>query len=117
MKLASYVGGDWAEGSGGGVALTDPVLGDELARASSEGIDIGSAMDYGRKTGGPALRRLSFAQRGNDNFHSHPGFTFPSTVSTYFHRRVTHLTALRVLRLGAWSAVMPVHHKGRATRA
>ncbi len=35
--------------------------------------------------------------------------------STYFHRRVTHLTALRVLRLGAWSAVMPVHHKGRAT--
>ncbi len=26
--------------------------------------------------------------------------------STYFHRRVTHLTALRVFRLGAWSAVM-----------
>ncbi len=36
-------------------------------------------------------------------------------LSTYFHRRVTHLTALRVFRLGAWSAVMPVHHKGRAT--
>ena len=36
-------------------------------------------------------------------------------ASTYFHRRVPHLTALRVLRLGAWSAVMPVHHKGRAT--
>lgn len=63
MKLASYVGGDWAEGAGEGVALTDPVLGDELARASSEGIDIGAAMDHGRKTGGPALRRLSFAER------------------------------------------------------
>ncbi len=37
--------------------------------------------------------------------------------STYFHRRVTHLTALRVLRLGAGSAVMGAHHKGRATRA
>ncbi len=35
--------------------------------------------------------------------------------STYFHRRVTHLTALQVLRLGAWSAVMWTHHKGRAT--
>ena len=34
--------------------------------------------------------------------------------STYFHRRVTHPTALRVLRLGAWSAVMGAHHKGRA---
>ncbi len=29
----------------------------------------------------------------------------PLGLSTYFHRRVTHLTALRVLRLGAWSAV------------
>ncbi len=35
--------------------------------------------------------------------------------STYFHRRMAHLTALRVLRLGAWSAVMLAHHKGRAT--
>ncbi len=25
------------------------------------------------------------------------------------------MSALPVLRLGAWSAVMPVHHKGRAT--
>ena len=63
MKLASYVGGGWVEGGGEGVALTDPVLGDELARASSEGIDIGAALDYARRTGGPALRRLSFAQR------------------------------------------------------
>jgi 3,4-dehydroadipyl-CoA semialdehyde dehydrogenase len=63
MKLASYVGGGWAEGGGEGVALTDPVLGDELARASSEGIDIGGAMDYARDIGGPALRRLSFAER------------------------------------------------------
>ncbi len=35
--------------------------------------------------------------------------------STYFHRRVTHLTALQALRLGTWSAVMLAHHKGRAT--
>ena len=42
--------------------------------------------------------------------------TKPQAIaSTYFHRRVTHLTALRVLRLGAWSAVMEAHHKGRAT--
>ncbi len=40
---------------------------------------------------------------------------FTSWSSTYFHRRVIHLTALQALRLGAWSAVMAVHHKGRAT--
>ncbi len=40
---------------------------------------------------------------------------FAPWSSTYFHRRVTHLTALRVVRLGAWSAVMGAHHKGRAT--
>ncbi len=39
----------------------------------------------------------------------------PTGPSTYFHRRVTHPTALRALRLGAWSAVMGAHHKGRAT--
>ena len=27
-------------------------------------------------------------------------------ASTYFHRRMSHLTALQALRLGAWSAVM-----------
>ncbi len=40
---------------------------------------------------------------------------FASWSSTYFHRRVIHLTALQALRLGAWSAVMWTHHKGRAT--
>ncbi len=40
---------------------------------------------------------------------------FAPWSSTYFHRRVIHLTALQALRLGAWSAVMWVHHQGRAT--
>ena len=58
MKLASYVGGRWVEGRDDGAALVDPVTGDELARASTTGIDIGAALDYARKTGGPALRAL-----------------------------------------------------------
>ncbi len=40
---------------------------------------------------------------------------FASWSSTYFHRRVIHLTALQALRLGAWSAVRWAHHTGRAT--
>ncbi len=63
MKLASYVGGKWVEGSDAGSPLVDPVTGEELARASTTGIDIGAAMAYARQTGGPALRAMTFAER------------------------------------------------------
>lgn len=63
MKLQSYVAGTWVEGSGTGQPLVDPVLGTELARASTEGIDFGQALDYARSVGGPALRALNFAAR------------------------------------------------------
>ncbi|MQA66332.1 MAG: 3,4-dehydroadipyl-CoA semialdehyde dehydrogenase [Alphaproteobacteria bacterium] len=63
MKLASYVSGKWVEGADEGAALVDPVTGEELARASTGGIDIAAAMAYAREIGGPALRALSFAER------------------------------------------------------
>jgi 3,4-dehydroadipyl-CoA semialdehyde dehydrogenase len=63
MKLSSYVGGTWVEGNDEGAALVDPVTGEELARASTAGIDIGAAMAYGRGTGGPALRAMTYAER------------------------------------------------------
>ncbi len=65
MKLGNYVAGAWTEGSGEGKPLVDPVLGEELARASSEGIDVRGALEHARKVGGPALRRLTYAERGN----------------------------------------------------
>lgn len=63
MKLASYVSGRWVEGRDEGTALVDPVTGEELARASTTGVDVGAALDYARTTGGPALRALTFAER------------------------------------------------------
>jgi 3,4-dehydroadipyl-CoA semialdehyde dehydrogenase len=63
MKLPNYVGGQWQMGSSDGEALVDPVLGDELARVSTEGIDKAAALDFGRSVGGPALRALTYAER------------------------------------------------------
>jgi 3,4-dehydroadipyl-CoA semialdehyde dehydrogenase len=63
MKLTSYVGGEWVEGTGKGTALVDPVTGDELARATSDGVDTAAAMAFARATGGPALRAMTFAER------------------------------------------------------
>ncbi|HET8922029.1 MAG TPA: 3,4-dehydroadipyl-CoA semialdehyde dehydrogenase [Candidatus Acidoferrum sp.] len=63
MKLPSYVSGQWKEGAGEGEPLFDPVTGDELARISSQGVDVGAALDFARREGGPALRELSYVQR------------------------------------------------------
>lgn len=63
MKLKNYVSGQWSEGKGAGAALVDPVTGAELARASTDGVDYRAALDFARRTGGPALRKMSFAER------------------------------------------------------
>ncbi len=60
--LRSYVGGRWfAPGSGSPVY--DAVTGEEIAEVSSDGVDFGAALAYGRSAGGPALRQLTFHER------------------------------------------------------
>ena len=61
--LRSYVSGAWTEPADGGRPVLDAVTGEEVARVSSAGIDMGAALGYGRITGGPALRELTFHQR------------------------------------------------------
>ena len=63
--LRSYTGGSWRAGDGDGVPLHDAVTGEPIARVSSAGIDMAAALDYGRRTGGPALRELTFHQRAS----------------------------------------------------
>ncbi len=61
--LRSYVAGAWVTPADAGRPVLDAVTGDEVARVSSAGVDIAGAVDYGRATGGPALRELTFHQR------------------------------------------------------
>src|SRR5437588_157452 len=63
MKLPNYLADQWVAGSDPGTALVDPVTGDELARISSEGVDLQNALEFARTPGGPALRRLTYGQR------------------------------------------------------
>ena len=65
MKLANYVSGKWVEGRGAGDALLDPVTGEELARASTEGVDIPAALAFARSKGQATLGELSYAQRAD----------------------------------------------------
>ncbi|ROP41340.1 phenylacetic acid degradation bifunctional protein PaaZ [Saccharothrix texasensis] len=61
--LRSYVSGRWHAPSVEGAPLHDAVTGEEIARISSQGIDMAAALDHGRRVGGPALRELTFHQR------------------------------------------------------
>ena len=61
--LQSYLNGRWQAGSGQGVSLVNPADGAVLAWASSAGLDLKSALAYSRSAGGPALRKLNYAQR------------------------------------------------------
>lgn len=63
-KLENYIEGKWVAGDGEGRALFDAVTGEPVAAASTEGLDFGAILDYGRKVGNPALRKMTFHERG-----------------------------------------------------
>ncbi len=63
-ELGSYVSGKWALGKGKGAELVNPATEEVLATASTEGLDFGAALAFAREKGGPALRAMTFVQRG-----------------------------------------------------
>lgn len=63
-KLENYVTGKWVAGDGEGQALLNAVNGETIAYASTKGLDFASILDYARKTGNPALRKMTFHERG-----------------------------------------------------
>ena len=60
----NYTLGKWIKGDGDGTPLFNAISGEELGRASSKGLDFSEMMNYARKIGGPALRRMTFQERG-----------------------------------------------------
>lgn len=64
-KLGNYITGSWINGDGDGQLLYNAVTGDPVATASTKGIDFQSILQYGRNVGNPALRKMTFHERGN----------------------------------------------------
>src|SRR6476646_1742421 len=62
--LESYLSGRWVRGEGVETRLVDPVKGDELAMASSKGVDLTAALEFARTQGQGGLRTMSYAERG-----------------------------------------------------
>ncbi len=64
MKLGNYTAGKWITGDGEGQDLFNAVTGEVVATATSKGIDFAGMLNHGRKLGNPALRKMTFQERG-----------------------------------------------------
>ena len=60
----NYALGKWITGDGEGTQLHNAITGQIIGKASSKGLDFSQMMDYARKIGGPALRKMTFQERG-----------------------------------------------------
>lgn len=63
-QLKNYAEGKWVTSEKGGAELYNAITGDVIFTASSDGLDFAAMMDYARKVGGPALRKMTFQERG-----------------------------------------------------
>lgn len=64
VRLRSFLSGRWTEGTGERQTLVNPATEEALAEVSSGGWDLAGALEFARRRGGPALRELPFASRG-----------------------------------------------------
>ena len=60
----SYILGQWTEGKGVETSLYNAINGEEIGSVSSEGFNYADILEYGRKTGGRPLRKMTFQERG-----------------------------------------------------
>jgi len=62
--VENYVLGKWTPGEGEGQLLYHAVTGEPIARTGTKGIDFSSVLHFAHHTGNPALRKMSFHERG-----------------------------------------------------
>ncbi len=60
----SYILGEWTQGEGVETSLYNAINGEEIGSVSSAGFNYANILDYGRRTGGRSLRKMTFQERG-----------------------------------------------------
>lgn len=64
QQTANFVTGQWITGDGAGTELHNAVTGEVITRATSQGLDFAAILNYAREKGNPALRKMTFQERG-----------------------------------------------------
>ncbi len=63
-KLSNYAAGQWIPATDNGETLYNAITGEALFTADSKNVDLAAMLEHGRKAGSPALRKLTFHERG-----------------------------------------------------
>ncbi|OJV51976.1 MAG: phenylacetic acid degradation bifunctional protein PaaZ [Bacteroidetes bacterium 43-16] len=63
-KLSNYSAGQWIPATDSGETLYNAITGEALFTADSKNVDLATMLEHGRKVGSPALRKLTFHERG-----------------------------------------------------
>ncbi len=64
QRYQSYILGEWTDGAGVETNLYNAITGEKIGETSSEGFDYAAILEYGRRTGGSKLRKMTFQERG-----------------------------------------------------
>ena len=64
QRYQSYALGKWFDGEGVETNLFNAITGEKIGETSSVGLDYQAMLEYGRKTGGYSLRKMTFQERG-----------------------------------------------------
>ncbi len=64
QKYQNYALGKWIDGEGVETNLFNALTGEKIGEISSIGLDYKAMLEYGRKTGGHTLRKMTFQERG-----------------------------------------------------
>lgn len=62
--LKNYCEGTWVTCAGNGQSLYNAVTGEEIAVANTSGLNFEGMLNFARTTGNPALRKMTFHERG-----------------------------------------------------
>ena len=63
-KIPNYIMGKWVEHEGAGIPQYNAITGEQISTVGSEGLDYSAMADYARRVGNPALRKMTFQERG-----------------------------------------------------
>ena len=63
-KIPNYILGKWVEHEGAGIPQYNAITGEQISTVGSEGLDYSAMADYARRVGNPALRKMTFQERG-----------------------------------------------------
>ena len=64
IKQPNYIQGKWVKHKKDGLLQIDAIDGSIISSCSSDEVDFKAVLKYGRETGGPALRKMTFHERG-----------------------------------------------------